>query len=116
MDANGYVTNRTFYLADTEAFVGPCCAVPDIGGPINRYFVVKPREEWAKEFILWLEDPHNLDQMDAFSSDEEESEENSSEELSSEQDEDEDEDEVMEVPLNQEQQSSESDEVNSRVI
>ena len=113
MDANGYVTNRTFYLADTEAFVGPCCAVPDIGGPINRYFVVKPREEWAKEFILWLEDPHNLDQMDAFSSDEEESEENSSEELSSEQDEDEDEDEVMEVPLNQEQQSSESDEVNS---
>ena len=116
MDVNGYVTNRTFYLADTEAFVGPCCAVPDIGGRINRYFVVKPREEWAKEFILWLEDPHNLDQMDAFSSDEEESEENSSEELSSEQDEDEDEDEVMEVPLNQEQQSSESDEVNSRVI
>ena len=50
--ADGKVKNRTFYLADTEAFVGPCCAVPDIGGPTNRYFVVKPQNEWAFVFLL----------------------------------------------------------------
>ena len=37
------VGRRTFYLADTEAFEGPCCAIPDIGGPPNKYFVVLPR-------------------------------------------------------------------------
>lgn len=84
MDEVGLVTKRTFYLADTEAIVGPCCVVPDIGGASNRYFVVRPREEWASEFIRWVEDPHNLDEMDAFSTDEdtsssEEEDENSGE-------------------------------------
>ena len=62
------VDERTFYLADKEAFVGPCCVIPDIGGPSNRYFVVKPRNEWAAEFIHWIEDPHNLDEMDPLNS------------------------------------------------
>ena len=30
--------NRMFYLADTEAIVGPCIVVPDIGGDSNAYF------------------------------------------------------------------------------
>ena len=67
--ADGKVKNRTFYLADTEAFVGPCCAVPDIGGPTNRYFVVKPRNEWADAFLKWVKDEHNIDKMDVFPED-----------------------------------------------
>ena len=31
---------RQFYLTSTEAFVGPCCVIPDIGGDINAYFQV----------------------------------------------------------------------------
>ena len=67
--ADGKVKSRTFYLADTEAFVGPCCAVPDIGGPTNRYFVVKPRNEWADGFLKWVKDEHNIDKMDVFPED-----------------------------------------------
>jgi hypothetical protein len=66
---DGLVGRRTFYLADTEAFVGPCCSVPDIGGPTNRYFVVKSRDLWAEEFLRWVDDNHNLDEMDAFEED-----------------------------------------------
>ena len=71
LDAAGNVENRTFYLADTEAFLDPCCTVPDLGGPTNRYFVVLPRNEWAKLFVKWVEDPHNLDEMDPLDSVEE---------------------------------------------
>ncbi|NJL18104.1 MAG: hypothetical protein HC938_13955 [Nitrospira sp.] len=58
------VGKRTSYLADTEAFEGPCCAIPDIGGPPNKYFVVMPRNEWKDIFIHWVEDPHSLDEME----------------------------------------------------
>ena len=71
MDAEDEVVGRRFYLANTEAFVGPCCVVPNTGGPKNAYFQVKPRASWAEEFILWLESPHKDD--DAEYSDEEES-------------------------------------------
>lgn len=60
----GNVTKRLFYLADTEAFSDPCCMIPDLGGPSNRYFAVKPRNEWAGEFLRWVREPHNLDVMD----------------------------------------------------
>ena len=70
MDAED-VVGRNFYLANTEAFVGPCCVVPNIGGKKNAYFQVKPRALWAEEFILWLESPHKDD--DAAYSGEEES-------------------------------------------
>ena len=73
-DEDGYVQERTFYLADTEAFEDPCCVIPDLGGPSNRYFVVKPRNQWAQEFIRWVEDPHNLDVMDPLDEVEEEDE------------------------------------------
>lgn len=60
---HGEIT-RKFFLADTDAFVEPVAVVPDIGGDPNRYFVVKSRSKWVKEFIAWLEAPHNLDVMD----------------------------------------------------
>ena len=63
IDEHGSVTGRVFYLADTEAFVRPCAVVPDIGGPPNRYFLVKQRSQWHKEFIVWVERPHNEDEM-----------------------------------------------------
>ena len=61
LDEDGDVTGREFFLADTEAFVQPCAIVPDIGGPSNRYFMVKSRDTWHKEFIDWVDWPHNDD-------------------------------------------------------
>ncbi len=55
---------RIFYLADAEAFVEPCAVVPDIGGPLNRYFLVRSRSKWVKSFVNWLEAPHHLDVME----------------------------------------------------
>ena len=77
IDENGEVIARCFYLADTEAFVEPCAVIPDIGGQPNRYFHVKGREHWTKEFSLWLKAPQRDD-------------ETSSEEEESDQDEDDD--------------------------
>ena len=64
VDAEGQVTGRTFHLASTDAFVAPCCVVPDIGGAPNAYFEVKPRREWSDLFVTWLRAPHNEDVMD----------------------------------------------------
>ena len=41
-------------MADTNAFKAPCCVVPDLEGPKNRYFVVTSREEWPDLFLAWL--------------------------------------------------------------
>jgi hypothetical protein len=71
-DHEGFVSRRHFYLADTDAFVDPCCCIPDIGGPKNRYFVVKPRNQWSQLFTAWVEDPHRLDEMDDLDSEVEE--------------------------------------------
>ena len=60
---DGTVTGRECYLAPTHAFVGPCALVPDIGGPPNRYFMVKSRDVWAKEFMQWIDRPHHEDGM-----------------------------------------------------
>jgi len=54
------VVGRRFYLADVEAFDGPCCVVPDIGGPPNRYFFVHPRTEWSKFFLRFVQEPHTM--------------------------------------------------------
>ena len=61
----GEMVGRKFYLADVEAFADPCCIIPDIGGKPNRYFVVKPRNQWSSLFVKWIEDEHYLDAMDA---------------------------------------------------
>lgn len=57
------VEGRQFWMADTEAFVGPCCVIPDIGGDPNAYFQVKNRDLWAKEFVCWLQTTHLDDDM-----------------------------------------------------
>ena len=64
LDADGRVTGRKFYLADTDSFAAPCCVVPNIGGPRNAYFQVKPRRDWTREFIHWLKAPHADDAME----------------------------------------------------
>ena len=33
LDGDGKVSKQTFFLADTEAFLDPCCVIPDIVGP-----------------------------------------------------------------------------------
>ena len=55
------VKRRKFYLADTDAFVEPCCVIPDIGGPPNRYFMVHSRTKWPKMFSQWVDRPHSED-------------------------------------------------------
>ena len=56
--ANSRVAKLKFYLADVEAFVEPVAVIPDIGGPPNRYFVVKSRACWEEDFEQWLEKDH----------------------------------------------------------
>ena len=63
VDGEGNVTGREFFLADVESIVGPCIVVPDVGGPKHAYFQVKARRDWAKEFVTWLEQPHQDDEM-----------------------------------------------------
>ena len=65
------VTGRRFYLADTEAIVGPCIVIPDIGGKPDAYFQVKPRTQWPNEFLGWLRQPHRDDEMEWTDSEEE---------------------------------------------
>ena len=62
-DDEDNVIGRNFYLANTNAFVEPCCVIPDIGGPSNAYFQVAPRREWSDSFVSWLEAPHKDDVM-----------------------------------------------------
>ena len=62
-DENGDLERR-FYLADANAFEEAIAVVPDIGGPPNRYFILKSRKKWVKEFIRWLEAPHMDDNME----------------------------------------------------
>jgi len=63
VNADGEVESRVFYLAETEAIVAPCAVIPDIGGPPNRYFLLRSREDWHKLFIQWVDAPHAADDM-----------------------------------------------------
>ena len=60
---NNHVTSMTFLLVSVEAFVKPIAVVPDIGGPPNRYFVVKDRSDWAECFTNWLEEDQEFDDL-----------------------------------------------------
>ena len=62
-EQSGEVEERRYYLAPVSAIVGPCIAVPDIGGPPNAFFQVKPRSQWSSEFVRWLREPHAADVM-----------------------------------------------------
>ena len=62
---NGEIAKRQFYLADVEAFLDPVAVIPDIGHANKlRYLQVKPRTAWAEGFVQWLQEPHNLDEME----------------------------------------------------
>lgn len=69
LDDDGMVTKRHFFLADVNAFIEPCSVVADIGGPPNRYFVVKSREKWSEDFLMWVRDSHDLDVMEELDED-----------------------------------------------
>ena len=47
-----------FYLADVADFHKPATVIPDVGGKINHYLLVKPRSEWKEMFEKWLERPY----------------------------------------------------------
>ncbi len=64
IDHKGEVTGRKFYLANTDAFEGPCCVIPNIGGQANSYFQVKPRHDWSDLFVQWLRAKHEYDVID----------------------------------------------------
>ena len=64
LDNHRNVRERVFYLADTNAITAPCCVVPDIGGPKNRYLVVTSREEWPDHFVDWLHSIKDLKDED----------------------------------------------------
>ena len=53
--------HRVYYLADVSAFEAPCCCIPDLGGPSNRYFHVQSRSKWAHFFTDWIQSPHKHD-------------------------------------------------------
>ena len=58
-DANGIIAGRNFYLANVEAIVSTACIIPDIGsGNKFRYFQLSPRNDWAKLFTKWVDQPH----------------------------------------------------------
>ena len=62
---NGFVSGMKFYLADVEAIVETARVIPDIGGPANAYFLVRPRSMWSVMFTEWLGYPHEDDEMDS---------------------------------------------------
>ena len=67
----GVDRKRVYYLADVAAFDAPCCCIPDLGGPSNRYYHVPSRTTWAKLFIQWLQEPHAQDDFSESDSEEE---------------------------------------------
>ena len=63
LDEDFQVSDRKFFLADTEAFVEPCCVIPDVGGPRNRYYLIESRENWPEIFRKWLHAPMDDDMV-----------------------------------------------------
>ena len=111
LDEAGKVTRRYFFLADTDAILGPCAVVPDIGGPPNRYFVVQPRAKWVDMFIDWLKLPHNQDKMTALGEEEEvESSDGEAMESSSSEDRAEDSENGLESSEDEQESSEEEEE------
>ena len=59
------MSGRRLYLADVSAFVEPIVVVPDIDRDSrSHYFHVTSRAQWSGQFTDWLEQPHELDEMD----------------------------------------------------
>jgi hypothetical protein len=54
---DGWVSSLKFYLADIQSFSEPVVVVPDVGGPTNRYLVLRNRSYWKEDFTAWLDKP-----------------------------------------------------------
>ena len=52
---HGEYQELEFFLADVRAFAGEVVVIPDIGGPPNGYFMLRPRGKWREDFTRWLE-------------------------------------------------------------
>ena len=63
LDGDFQVAGRKFFLADTQAFLEPCCVIPDVGGPRNRYYLIENRENWPEIFQRWLQTPIDDDMV-----------------------------------------------------
>ena len=58
------VSHFKYHLADVEAFVRPVVVIPVMGGPPNDYFLLRDRAKWKEDFESWLEDDHELDEIE----------------------------------------------------
>ena len=67
----GIVVARKYYFVDVEAFKDPLCVIPNVG-TTDEYLLMKPRAEWADDFITWLEMPHTHDKMEMLPDEDEE--------------------------------------------
>ena len=87
---DGHPDQRTkkLYVVDTESFKDPICVIPNIGSENkNEYLLMTPRQQWAEDFVTWLEMPHEHDRVEMHSptpSEEDEEEEDVEEEESNE--------------------------------
>ena len=92
---------RKFYLVDVEAFKQPLVVIVNIG-TTDRYLMMKPRFEWSKDFVGFIESKRELDEAEMREevvAEEEEDEEDVEEEDGGEGD-DEEEDEGEEEEVN----------------
>ena len=107
-DDDGKLKGRNFYLADVDAFVAPAVVVPDIGSPqLNKYFLLKPRDQWARGFTRWVEDEYYLDDMQEVEEEPVEEEPPAQDESGTDDDEDESEDDEEESEDDEEESDDE---------
>jgi len=55
---HNYVARLKFYLAPVESIHGPIAVIPDPFHETNRYHAIRPRSMWAKDFEVYLQQPH----------------------------------------------------------
>ncbi|MCA1807754.1 MAG: hypothetical protein LC687_07900, partial [Actinobacteria bacterium] len=63
LSEEGLVSVRKFWLVDVEAFKDPIVVIPNVGTK-DQYLLMKSREEWANDFVQWIEMPHKYDKIE----------------------------------------------------
>lgn len=63
LNKDGSVKERKFYMVDVETFKDPIVVLPNLGTK-DGYLFMKPRVEWADDFIEWIEMPHTHDKIE----------------------------------------------------
>ena len=59
----GNLMRRKFYLAEVESFKAPLVVIPNVG-TIDRYLMMKPKSDWADDFVDFIKQDNRLDQED----------------------------------------------------